>query len=164
MSSYLRKSHTWNKALYVAKPVLNPLSSDLIYEGILTKLPPLDVIFWIGWRWSIVVFVFGAIPIFLYLVGGLVVMAYLGVISEGGDGSERVPGSKIEWFYSLSRRARYDIYCGFVRYSDPVFDSEVSAIISSDTSYLGSDQETSKLAPESRASLRRGSYQKRGAV
>ena len=98
--------------LYVTTPVLNFISAPFILKFLSQNLPPLNIIFWAGWNWVLVAFLFGIIPLFCIGTAIPVILGYITAIDMGGNGSENVPPSKIAFFYSLDRQDRNDIRTG----------------------------------------------------
>lgn len=161
-SSFAQKESV-QQALSLAVPVMNMLSAPFVFD-LLRQVPPLDIIFWLGWNWVIVAFFMGVIPVVSFILTVPVLLGYINAIDHGGNGTERCAPSKIALFYSLDLPDRMDIRRGMRNVESFQYDLSTSDEASSGSSgevrtsrssslrsYTGSDyssEEESKSGPK----------------
>jgi hypothetical protein len=113
-------------ALYVAVPVMNFLSAPLMYSMYRNSFPPLHLGFLCGWNWALVAFALGVVPVIIDIAALVVVLGYKNAIDLGGDGNERVPPTKLAYFYSLPFVDRSNVRNGAAKLDDYEFASSGS--------------------------------------
>jgi hypothetical protein len=145
--------NSWiEKAMLIAVPVLNWISAPTMFQ-LYVQLPPLQILFFVGWNWAVVAFVVGMIPVVIMLVTIVVVLGYKHAILMGGNGTENVPPSKIAMFYDQTPVDRADIRAGVVMLEDVLVAREdMGSKSSSSSSSFNSSSDSSSASSSGRSS------------
>ena len=146
-SSFAQKQIV-QQALSLAVPVMNMISAPFVFD-LLRQVPPLDIIFWLGWNWVIVAFFMGVLPVLSFILTVPVVLGYINAVDHGGNGTERCAPSKIALFYSLDLSDRMDIRRGMRNVESFQYD-----ISTSDEASSGSSGEVRRTSRSNSSSLR----------
>jgi len=127
--------------MYIAVPILNLVSAPYTMR-FFNQLPPLNVIFWIGWNWVYPAFILGALPVVFMGMSIVIVLGYIHAIDRGGNGTELCPPSKIALYYSLHPEDRADIRNGVQRIENfESLDSEDEYLSSREQTKMGKQQQ-----------------------
>jgi len=108
---------------YIFETVPDNAVTNVVVRIAAEQLPtPFSELFFMADNLAIPVICFIVIPIFMHLLTGFCTFAYLAVLAEGGDGTERTCGACIRQFYALSEEEQDLVRCGEMNlYPDPKY-------------------------------------------